>query len=460
MNKEDIKLMFYGGVNTTTGANILLIANKKRVLIDCGFLQGTNEIEKKNFNNFEYDPSLIDFLLITHAHMDHIGKVPKLVKDGFKGKIISTVATKELALPMLLDASKVIKSKHKMSLFEEEDINNSLILWQGYEYGEVVDLGDNIKLTMIDAGHILGSAILNVSVSSNGETQNFSFTGDLGNSPSPLLKDTEIPKNIDYLIMESVYGDRNHQNKKERRDLLKKYIIEGIQKRGTIIIPAFSVERTQVLLYEINNMVEGGEIDEIPVFLDSPLAQKITSIYKKYSKHFNKYINKEINEGDDIFDFPNLNIVDDLSESRKIEKILGPKIILAGSGMSEGGRVVNHEIANLSDPSATIILVGYQAVGSFGRTLENGAKEVEIWENGKKKKIKVKATIKSISGYSSHKDSEHLLEFVENVNNLNKLKKVFVMMGEPKSSLFLSQRIKEYLDTEAICPEMGKEYIL
>lgn len=475
MSSQNTKLVFYGGVGSTTGANILLEANNTKILVDCGFLQGFLEIEKKNFDDFAYNPSSIDFLLITHAHMDHIGKVPKLVKDGFKGKIISTLETKELALPMLIDACKVIKSKHKKSLFDEIDINNSLSLWQGYEYGEAIKLTDGIELKMIDAGHILGSSILVVSVKEGKETKNFAFTGDLGNSPSPLLKNTEIPQNIDYLIMESVYGDRNHQNKEERRDLLKQYITEGITKNGTVIIPAFSIERTQVLLYEINNMVENGEIKSVPVFLDSPLAEKITSIYKKYTKNFNALIEKEIKEGDDIFDFPNLHIIKDSFESKGIERMSGAKIILAGSGMSEGGRVVNHEIAHLSDQNATIILVGYQAVGSFGRTIESGTKEVEVWKDGKKQKLKVKATIKSISGYSSHKDSDHLLEFVELINNPStkkeifengegnrstKLKTVFVMMGEPKSSLFLSQRIREYLDIKAICPEENKEYEL
>jgi len=489
---QNSKLIFYGGVGTTTGANIMLKYGGKTILVDCGFLQGTKFVEDKNFEPFQYDPKEIDFLLITHAHMDHIGKVPKLVRDGFKGKIISTKETLELAGPMLKDALKVMQSRHKgQILFEENDIYTAISLWGGYEYGKEIKLFENCSLKMIDAGHILGSAILNVSCGVGEKKKVIAFTGDLGNSPSPLLPDTEIPVGADYLIMESVYGDRNHESKNERRQKLKEIILAGIKKDGTMVIPAFSIERTQVLLYEINNMIEDKEISEIPVFVDSPLALKVTNIYKKYQKNFKEKIKDEIKRGDDIFDFPGLHIVETPEESREIENTKGAKIILAGSGMSEGGRVVNHEAHYLPDPKATIILVGYQSVGSLGRAIQDGVKEITLptlpyikGGQGKQtnsfQKIKVKATIENITGYSSHKDSEHLLEFVENTTSpglrldlssteerqgkqtgpSHKLRRVFVIMGEPKSSLFLTQRIRDYLDIDAVYPEAEKEYEL
>jgi metallo-beta-lactamase family protein len=467
--EEKIKLTFYGGVGSTTGANIMLEFNDKRILVDCGLFQGGNE--GKNFEPFKYNPADVDFLLITHAHMDHIGRVPKLVRDGFKGKIISTKETCELADPMLRDALVVMQAKHPGStLFDEEDIAKTLSLWQGKNYEEKIELFSGCFLEMQDAGHILGSAICNIEISppdlpftlrgGQEKTIRIAFTGDLGNSPSPLLSDTEFPKDVDYLVMESVYGDRNHKSKEERRKKLKQYILEGLKKGGTIVIPAFSIERTQVLLYEINNMVEDKEIPEVPVFLDSPLAEKVTNIYKKYKKDFKESVKAEIKKGDDIFDFPGLHIVRRASELADIEKILGSKIILAGSGMSEGGRVVNHEVRFLPDSNATIILVGYQPVGTLGRQLEDGVKEVFMDTDGNKnngkEKVKVRATIEKIEGYSSHKDSEHLLEFVEKTTP----QKVFVIMGEPKSSLFLTQRIRDYLDIEAVYPEEGKEYEL
>jgi len=499
------KLTFYGGVGSTTGANIMLEFNNRKILVDCGLFQGGGEA--KNFEDFKYNPADVDFLLITHAHMDHIGRVPKLVREGFKGKIISTEETMELAKPMLTDALKVMQNRHPYrTIFDEEDITKALSLWEGRKYEEKINLfepthqvgsptenvGGNCFLEMQDAGHILGSAICNITTSPpapllakerGGKEITISLTGDLGNSPSPLLPDTEFPKNVDYLVMESVYGDRNHESKIERRAKLKQVILNGIKKNGTIVIPAFSIERTQVLLYEINNMIEDKEIPLIPVFLDSPLAEKVTDIYKKYTKDFKSSIQQEINAGDDIFDFPGLRVVGKSSESADIEKIIGAKIIMAGSGMSEGGRVVNHEARFLPDPNATIILVGYQSVGSLGRALQDGVKEVFIEADGNKnngkEKVKVRATIENITGYSSHKDSEHLLEFVEAVSHSEtaedgerpslskvegsrtmRLKKVFVIMGEPKSSLFLTQRIRDYLDIDAIYPEEGKEYEL
>lgn len=470
---DNPKITFYGGVGSTTGANIMLQYENKKVLIDCGIFQGARYAEDRNFEPFKYNPADVNFLIITHAHMDHIGRVPKLVRDGFKGRIISTAETKELAGPMLLDAFKVMQAKHPdKTLFDQEDLEKALTLWEGFNYGEKIELFPDCSLEMQDAGHILGSAIC--SVTCGGKT--IAFTGDLGNSPSPLLPDTEFPKNADYMIMESVYGDRNHESKDERRNKLKQYVLEGIKRNGTIIIPAFSIERTQVLLYEINNMIEDKEIPQIPVFLDSPLAEKVTDIYKKYQKDFKESIKEEIKEGDDIFNFPGLKIIKDTKESGEIDKINGAKIILAGSGMSEGGRVVSHEAHYLPDHNATVILVGFQPVGTLGKQLEDGAKEIEIsppnpplnlrggqegsYSSAKKIKIKIRAKIEKIEGYSSHKDSGHLLEFVDKTNESKKLTKVFVIMGEPKSSLFLTQRIRDYLDIDAVYPEEGREYEL
>jgi metallo-beta-lactamase family protein len=478
---QNPKITFFGGVGSATGANIILDFNLKKIAIDCGLLQGTKFAEEKNFEPFAYNPADIDFLLITHAHMDHIGKVPKFVRDGFKGRIISTKETMELAKPMLDDALQVMRAKFSDKiLFDEKDMDKALSLWEGFDYDKKIELYNGCSLEMQNAGHILGSAICDIT---SGPTK-VAFTGDLGNSPSPLLPDTEFLKDTDYIVIESVYGDRNHESKEERRAKLKKYILDGIKKDGTIVIPAFSVERTQVLLYEINNMVEGKEIPEVPVFLDSPLAEKVTDIYKKYEYDFKESVRDEIKKGDDIFDFPNLHIIRKASESGEIEKVKGAKIILAGSGMSEGGRIVNHEAHYLPDPDATIILVGYQAVGTLGRMLQDGAGEVEITppqpppdmpsrraglpkgegqrESGfpNREKVKVKAKIETIEGYSSHKDSEHLIEFVEKANESKKLTKVFVIMGEPKSSLFLCQRLRDYADVDAVYPEEGRVYEL
>ena len=435
----------------------MLVASGHKILVDCGLLQGLPEDEEKNFEPFKYDPSEAEFLIVTHAHMDHIGKIPKLVRDGFKGRIISTLATAEIAKVSLLDALNIAIFKNPNHLlYEEKDIEKAFSLWQTHDYGEKINLFENCNLEMTDAGHILGSAIVNISCGQGNEIKKMSFTGDLGNSPSPLLPDTQSVTDADYLVMESVYGDRNHTDKKDRKEKLKMAILNGIKKGGPIIIPAFSIERSQELLYELNNMVEDGELPKISVYMDSPLAEKVTEIYKRHTGDFKKEIQEEIKNGDNIFSFPELEIVETHNESIDIEKVPNPKIIMAGSGMSSGGRVVNHEMHFLSDPKATIIITGYQAASTLGRQLQEGVKDIEIGKN----KIRVKAKIESVLGYSSHADSDHLLEFVEKAAESKKLRKVFVIMGEPKSSLFLVQRIRDYIGVNAIYPEQEKEYFL
>jgi metallo-beta-lactamase family protein len=463
-----ISLTFLGGIGATTGANFLLGYNGDKFLIDCGMLQGLRGADDFNAADFKYDPAEIKFLFVTHAHMDHIGRIPKLVKDGFRGKIISTPQTKEISNFLLHDAYKIMISREKggisHNLYEEKHIEEALNLWETKKYGEVWEFVPSTKVRFLDAGHILGSAMIEFDL----DDERIVFTGDLGNSPAPLLKDTEEIKNADYIITESVYGDRNHENKEERREKFKRTIKETIQKGGEVIIPAFSVDRTQIILYELNNMVEDGEIPSIPVFLDSPLAEKVTEVYKNSTNLFNEKIQKEIANGDNIFSFPKLHITGTARESGNIENIANPKIIIAGSGMSEGGRVLEHEARALPHPENTILLMGYQPVGTLGRELEEGAKEVEIRstryevreEKSKKEKIKVRARIENVHGYSAHKDSEHILEMLSKANENHKLKKVFVCMGEPKASLFLAQRIRDYLDVDAIYPEENKEYII
>lgn len=449
------KIFFFGGAGSVTGANFLIEHQATKFLVDCGLIQGSHEAQEKNAEAFPYDPREISYLFITHAHMDHIGRVPKLLHDGFSGKIISTPETKEIAALTLEDAYRVMISKEKFGIshpfYEERDIKKALDIWESVSYENTYEF-NGIRVSLKDAGHILGSTIYEFGVAG----KKIVFTGDLGNSPSPLLRDTEQVRDADYMIMESVYGDRNHESHEDRKTKFKKAIIETIKRGGEVIIPAFSIERTQVILSEIDDLVEEKEIKSVPVFLDSPLASKITEVYEKYSKRFNEEIQKEIKSGDNPFDFPQLNITTSQNTSLEIENTLGPKIIIAGSGMSEGGRVRRHEKRTLPDPHNAILLVGYQPIGTLGRHLEEGLKKVNIdgeW-------IPVRAKIIKIDGYSAHADSDHLLAFVEAASQNGRLKKVFVAMGEPKASLFLAQRIREYVGVEAIYPQVGKGYEL
>ncbi len=452
-----MKLTFYGGTGSVTGANFLIehandAGKSIKILIDCGMMQGAETADAFNRDPFPYKPEEIDFLIITHGHIDHIGRIPKIVKDGFRGKIISTPPTKEISQLLLEDTLQILETEARKSgvfaMFEKKDVEKAMTLWSTLPYHQKFDLGAGISIYLYDSGHILGSAMVEMS---DGKTKTV-LTGDLGNSPSLLLNDTEPIIDADYIVMESVYGDRNHAPKDERRKMLKDAIKDTIANKKLLIIPTFSVERTQMMLYEMNEFFMNKELQPIPVFLDSPLAIKVTKIYEKYASYLNEKVRDEIKAGDDVFKFPKLKDTPLFWESENIDRTPNPKIIMAGSGMSNGGRIVHHEKDHAGDKNATILLVGYQAVGMLGRQLEDGAKVVKI--NGQD--IKVKAKIAKIEGYSSHKDSDHLVAFVEEAAKSGKLKKVFTVMGEPKSSLFLVQRLRDELDVSAEYPEYGE----
>ena len=446
---QKISLSFFGGTESVTGANFLITDNgETKILVDCGLNQGCKVCNDENRLDFPYDPKTIDVLFVTHAHLDHIGRIPKLVRDGFKGIIYSTPPTKDIAKLSLVDSlgvmTKEARYDHQPVFYEEKDVKESMLLWQTLEYHQPITVGE-FSIVLRDAGHILGSAMVEFTY----KGKKFVFTGDLGNSPAPLLKDNENITDADYLIMESVYGDRNHEHRNERQHKLKQVIKDTVSAGGVLMVPAFSIERTQELLFEIENMMEASEIPEVPVFLDSPLAIGVTSIYKKYKKYLNKNANSLDAAGDGIFKFPHLRSTKETEESKAINQVKAPKIVIAGSGMSNGGRIIHHEKHYLPDSKSTLLLAGYQVVGSLGRMLQDGAKTVKILGEI----IPVRAKIEKIGGYSAHKDSDGLLEFV--AHSADSLKKVFVVMGEPKSSLFLVQRLRDYLGVMAIAPKAG-----
>jgi metallo-beta-lactamase family protein len=436
---------FYGGTGSVTGANFLLDTGKTKLLVDCGLIQGDRVAAAAHCDAF-------GSLLVTHAHADHIGRIPKLVSDGFHGRIISTSATKDLAEVMLADAYKVMSYESERygtpRCYETKDINAALRLWNDVDYHEEVSLPDGLSAAFTNAGHILGSA--HITVARGGKR--FVFTGDIGNVPQPLIDPPEIPTGYDYLLMESVYGDRQHEEVKERSELLLEHIKDTQHNNGTLIIPAFSLERTQAMLFEINNFVEQGTIQEIPVFLDSPLAISVTELYRRHKAYLKKSVQEQIERGDDIFSFPGLTMTRSVEDSREIAKVSGAKIIIAGSGMSHGGRILGHEQRYLEDPKTTLLLVGYQSVGSLGRLLNDGAKRVKI--DGED--VRVRAKVARIRGYSGHADCNQLVDFV--AENAENVQQVFVTMGEERSSLFLVQRLHDYLGVAAVAPELGDVY--
>jgi len=448
MSEKKLTLTFCGGTGTVTGANFLLEGEGKKFLIDCGLTQNVKLADDTNWDPFPYDPKTIDILFITHSHIDHIGRIPKIIHEGFQGKIISTPATKAVAEFMLLDTVNILgrSEEHDLkNIYTEESVRKALSLWETLDYHNTLNVDHGFRFMFRDAGHILGSGMLEIVF--NGKK--IVFTGDLGNSPSPLLPDTEYITDADYMIMESVYGDRIHEHRSERRKLLEAAIEDNYNRGGALVIPTFSLERSQELLFEMNSLIENKRIPEMPIFFDSPLAIKLTTVYRKFEKNFNENAQKIIGSGDDIFNFPGLHITLETQDSKDILKAPNPKIIIAGSGMSNGGRIVHHERNYLPDEKNTILLTGYQSLGTLGRSIEDGAKTVRI--SGED--VHVRAHVAKISGYSGHKDSDALIDFVE--KTANTLKKLFVVMGEPKSSLFLVQKLRDNLAVNASAPALG-----
>lgn len=418
------------------------------MLVDCGLTQGLKIADDINWDPFPYDAKGITALLVTHAHIDHIGRIPKLIHEGFQGVIYSTHPTRALALPMLADTMDILANNSELALdkiYTPENVKRAFSHWQGLDYHQKIQITPNLEVEFLNAGHILGSAMILFKYND----RKILFTGDLGNSPSPILPDTEKVSDIDYLIMESVYGDRNHESRDERRNNLAKTIRENYERKGALIIPTFSLERSQELLFELDSLVTEKRIPVMPIFLDSPLAIKLTEIFKQYKDYFNDRAKESMQSDKYLFDFPGLHNTLKSEESRMINDVPNPKIIIAGSGMSTGGRIVHHERHYLPDPNNTLLLTGYQTVGTPGRLIQEGLKTVRITGES----VIVRSHIVTISGYSGHRDSDGLISFVADL--ADKVKKVFVVMGEPKSSLFLAQKIRDTLGVDARAPEVG-----
>lgn len=448
-----MKISFYGGAQEVTGANYLLETEKTKILVDCGLFQCPDFCSIENYQPFRYNPSQIDALLVTHAHIDHTGRIPKLISEGFAGKIYSTAPTRDFAALMLEDSIGVLEKEAKNSMreiyYREIDVKNALTRWEAVNVGQELTIGD-MHITVGNAGHVLGSSMYTVT---HGDHKML-FSGDLGNSPNQLLPEHSWPKGITHMLIESAYGDRIHEDTAERRNKLERVIEDTIKKGGTLMIPSFALERTQELLFELNELIEHGRIPSVPIFLDSPLAIKATTIYKKYAGFYSTSAKEHMKVDGDLFQFPKLKFTLTSQESRQINAVPAPKIIIAGAGMMHGGRILHHAKRYLPDPKSAILFIGYLAANSLGRRIFEGAREVTI--HGEK--IPVRAAAKAIGGYSAHADHEALLEFVNHTRDT--LDKVFVVQGELKAGLFLSQRIKDYLGVDSIVPKLGDSFEL
>lgn len=447
-------LKFFGGAKMVTGANYLLESKGEKILVDCGLYQGSHYCERKNFEPFGYNPKEIKAVLITHAHIDHTGRLPKLFKDGFRGIVYSTPPTKDFARELLLDSEDILRreaGREKVeSLYSADDIEGLMKLWQTADYGDSFKIG-RFAVTFVNSGHVLGSG----SIIIEAEGTMVVFSGDLGNRKPPLIKEWE-PLNIpaDYCLIESTYGNRLHEDFERRGEILEDVVEDTVKSGGVLMVPAFAMERIQALLSQLNELVENGRIPKVPVFIDSPLAIKLTAVYKWHEHYFNEDAWRMVGEDRSLFSFPGLKLSFTKEESQAIKDVPSPKIIIAGSGMSQGGRILFHEKEYLPDPKSTLLFIGYQTAGSLGRQILDGAKSVRILGE----KVVVKCRIAHISGYSAHADQEKLLEWLRPMRNT--LKKVFVVQGDPEVSEEFAAIIQDCFAVQTYIPSEGEEVVL
>ena len=442
------KLTFYGGAESVTGSNYLLQVGDVKVLVDCGMFQGSSDAEEKNYGQFPYKPAELSAVFVSHSHADHTGRLPKLYREGFRGTLYATPPTLDMTFIALPDNLALMVDSAKRAghppFFSQKDLDGVIGLAKGVNYSEEIHLGPDFSAVLHDAGHILGSSIIEFRF----EGKKLYFSGDLGNPPTPLLRPFEYPLSADYIVVESAYGDRIHEDRSTRKEKLRSIVKDTILKGGTLMIPSFAMERTQELLFELEEMNKSKEIPNVPMFLDSPLAIKLTAVYQKYPEYFNKETKYIVDSGDDLFNFPGLKYCETSEESKSINDIIGPKVIIAGSGMSAGGRILHHERRYLSDPNSTLLFIGFQAEGTLGRKIFDGAKEVSIFNE----KIKVLCRVEAIGGYSAHADQPTLLSWVAKGAEAGHLKKVFVVQGEETSSVTLAGLISKDTQVSAIVP--------
>ena len=473
-----MKITFLGATKTVTGSNFLVEGAGKKFLVDCGMYQGSASDEFENEAPFLFNVNEIDFMLLTHAHIDHSGRIPKLYNEGYRNPIITHKATCDLCAIMLPDSGHIqemeVEWKNRKRtrkgepplppLYTAEDAGKSLELFKPVQYDQIIDVAENIQVRFNDAGHMLGSAIIEVWVTENGKTEKAVFTGDLGNNDIPLLSPPTMIESADYLIMESTYGNRLHMRNDDKAKIFLDVVYETLEKGGTVVIPSFAVGRTQEILYELNRIKEDKHDEEfykkykrlmsVPVYVDSPLAISATEVFRENMNLFNEETQEIINAGDNPLEFAGLKFTKTADESKALNASEESSIIISASGMCEVGRIKHHLKHHLWDPNSTILFVGYQAPGTLGRRLVDGEKKVKIFGE----EIAVNARIEYIEGYSGHADQEWLMNFVYSF--ITPPKHIFLVHGEPEGQIVLKQKLEENTKIPITIPDFGESYNL
>lgn len=462
-----MKIQFIGATKTVTGSMHYIQINGKNILLDCGLYQGRRadsyEINTK-FNFF--NPSDIDYVILSHAHIDHSGNIPNLVKNGFRGKIIATNATVDLCKLMLLDsghiqekdAEYINKKKKKKGeplinpLYTSQDAQNSLEFFEGKSYHESFDLDEDIQVTFYNAGHILGSAITQLKIRENGKTSNLSFLGDLGRNNLPIIRDPEIIETPDILISEGTYGNKLHHETKEVKEVLINATINALKRNSKIIIPAFSVGRTQQLILLFHEIFDEYNFI-IPIFIDSPLSSGITEVYRKHVECYDEETIKYVKTNQDPFKFKTIRFVESVEESKSLNELKSPAIIISASGMCETGRILHHLANNIENPNNIILIVGYNAPHTLGRRIANGEKRVKIFDE----EYEVKAKVIVLDSLSAHADQSELLAYFKHFDS-KKIKQIFLVHGEEDALNSLKTLLKENQFENIFIPDRGNVF--
>ena len=474
-----MKVTFLGATKTVTGSNFLVEGAGKKFLVDCGMYQGKAEEEQENEAPFLFNVNEIDFMLLTHAHIDHSGRIPKLYNDGYRNPIYATKATCDLCSIMLPDSGHIQEMENEWKnkkrirkglepvepMYTAEDALKSLEVFKPVKYDEIIDIDENIHVRFNDAGHMLGSAIIEIWVDEDGKTTKTVFSGDIGNNDLPLLAEPTMIEDADYLIMESTYGDRLHVGSEDKAQEFLDVVSETIEKGGTVVIPSFAVGRTQEVLYELNDIKQVKSNDEkfkekydllmkTPVYVDSPLAISATEIFKKNTELFDEKTQEIIRSGENPLEFPGLKFTRTADESKALNESDIPSIIISASGMCEVGRIKHHLKHNIWNPNSTILFVGYQAPGTLGRQIVDGAKKVKIFGE----EFSVNARIEYIEAYSGHADQQWLLNFVYSFRQ--RPKHIFLVHGEPNGQIVLKNKIVDSIGIPVTIPSFGEQYTL
>ena len=470
-----MKITFLGATRTVTGSNVLIETKDKKFLLDCGLYQGQQKEIALNTDDFLFKPSEIDFMLLSHAHIDHSGRIPKLYVEGFRGPIYATKATCDLCEIMLPDSGYIQESeiewlnrkrkregKHEVPpLYTYQDAIDSLVLFERVQYDETIQIDQNIRVRFKDAGHMLGSSIIELWITEDGKEKKIVFTGDLGNNDIPLLREPTMIDDADILIMESTYGDRLHEKKEDKASEFLKTVSETLERGGNVVIPSFAVGRTQEILYELQKSKQSEneefrrEYDEImsaPVYVDSPLATSATEVFLKNLDCLDEFVQEDIKDGIKPLDFPGLRFTQSVEESKLLNETANRSIIISASGMCEVGRIKHHLKHNLWRPESTILFVGYQAIGTLGRKIVDGAKTVKIFGE----EIGVNAQVKYIEAFSGHADQRGLLKFVESFKK--RPMQIYLVHGDEEAQNVLAGKIGEEFNIPVDIPMRGDVY--